>query len=175
MHKINPETVVACLRNGFSESQIASSLNVTQSAISQFIQEHGLQSIAAQNSKFETMDSKLNDLEDCILDKLSQTLKYTVLPPMHLAKIYQTVNSAKRRSMNDGAVIHNHNNVNLVQLNLPTHVKVKVGINSRNEVIDIEGRAITSLPSGKLAELNKEKAGDFNLSKILDSSSVEAI
>lgn len=151
------ETIVAALRAGFSDSQIAASLGITQSAVSQFIEEHGLKGLAAQNSKFTSIDAKVTELEEVVLDKLGKLVKNTVLDPIKLTAIFKTLNGAKRRSLAEGQNIVNYNDVRLVNLQLPQHVKVQVGLSSRNEVIEVDGRAINTIPAGRLAQLSRER------------------
>jgi predicted transcriptional regulator len=155
MTQINRDTVVAALRSGFDQAQIAGAMGVTDSAISQFIAEHGLASVAAQNSQFREIDDKLNRLEETILGKLEKSMQTAVLDPIRLSAVYKVLNGAKRRSLAEGQTIQNINNVRMVSLNLPRHVEVKVGLNSRNQVVEVEGRAINTLPAGKLVELTQ--------------------
>lgn len=155
MGHINKDSVIAALRNGFDQTQIAGAMGVTDSAISQFIAEHGLAAVAAQNSQFKEHDNKLNALEEAVLDKLGKVMQTAILDPIRLSAVYKVLNSAKRRSLAEGQTIQNINNVRLVSINLPKHVEVKVGLNSRNEVIEVEGRSINTLPAGKLVEMTQ--------------------
>lgn len=149
--------VVTALRNGFSDSQIAQSLGVTQSAVAQAIESYGLKEIAAQNSKFESIDAGLNDLEELVVKKLKTSMGFAVLTPMQLASILRTVNGAKRRSGGEGGPnigIHTQ----LVNLNLPQRREVAVTKSALNEVIEVEGRVLQTLPSGKLSTMAQESA-----------------
>lgn len=146
------DMIVAALRNGFSDSQIAQALGITQSAVSQAIDAHGLRAIADVNSKFAEHDTKLNDLESVVLDKLAATLKFAVLDPLKLTAIYKTLNGAKRRSLAEGSNLP-QSGMQLVSINLPRHVQVKVGLNINNEVISVDGTALSTLSAGKLVEL----------------------
>ncbi len=151
--QINSETVVAALRAGFSNTQIASSLGVTDSAVLQYIEAHNLQDLAAQNSKFQKIDTTLNSLEEMVLGKLEKSINMAVMDPLKWTAIYKTLNGAKRRSLAEGQNLTNINNVKLVTLNMPAQVQVKVGLSSRNEVVEIGGRAITTMPSGKVVAM----------------------
>jgi predicted transcriptional regulator len=151
--RISEDSVVAALRAGFSNSQIASSFGVTDSAVTQFIESHNLQHIAAQNSKFQAIDDKLNSLEETVLDKLGNSMRLAVLDPIKLAAVYKVLNGARRRSLSEGNTINNFNQIRLVSLNLPQHVQVSVGMSAKNEVIEVDGRAINTMPAGKLVEL----------------------
>ncbi len=152
--RISEDSVVAALRAGFSNTQIASSFGVTDSAVTQFIESHNLQHIAAQNSKFQAIDDSLNDLEGVVLNKLANSMKLAILDPIKLAAVYKVLNGARRRSLSEGQTVNNFNQIRLVSLNLPTHVQVSVGMSPRNEVIEVDGRAINTMPAGKLVELS---------------------
>jgi len=144
--------VVTALRNGFTDTQIAESLGVTPSAVSQAIDAYGLREMAKQNSKFESIDSGLNDLEDTLVKKLKESVRFAVLNPMQLASILRTVNGAKRRSGGEGGPTIGIN-TQLVHLTLPQRREVHVVKSARNEVIEVEGRVLQTIPSGKMATL----------------------
>lgn len=149
--KIDSNYVLAALRSGFSEIQIANGLGVTQSAVQQHIEEHGLASMAAQNSKFQNIDSKLLSLEDALLDRLAKRLPLEVsLSAPKIAGIYRIINSAKRRSLGEGPNIQNTNV--LVSLNLPARELPKVVVSKNNEVVEVDGRVLQTLPSAKISE-----------------------
>jgi hypothetical protein len=95
---------------------------------------------------------------------------------MIISAVYKVLNSAKRRSLAEGQTIQNINNVRLVSINLPKHVEVKVGLNSRNEVIEVEGRSINTLPAGKLVEMTQSTSKiKGNLSNATKASIAEIL
>lgn len=155
---INRDMIVAALAHGFTDAQIADSLGVTQSAVSQAIDAHGLRERANVNSRFAEHDEKLNTLEGVVLDKLGKLINCgMVLDPLKLTAIYKTLNGAKRRSMAEGNQLPG-TNVQLISINLPQHVQVKVGLNSRNEVVSVGENALNTLPAGKLVDLAGNKS-----------------
>ena len=166
------DMIVAALRNGFSDSQIAQALGVTQSAVLRAIDAYGLRELANLNSKFAEHDEKLNSLEAVVLEKLAATIKFAVLDPLKLTAIYKTLNGAKRRSMAEGSNLP-QTGVQLVSINLPRHVQVKVGLNRNNEVISIDDNPLSTLSAGKLVEFAGTKlkgaiSHDSNSSNIVD-------
>lgn len=153
---INHQYIVSALKAGFGTRQIAAGLGVTDSAVTQCIDEHGLKDLASQNSKFAEIDKKYNSLELTALQKLEKSLQYAALSPMQACNVIRTLNGAKRRSLAEGQNILNQNNVQLVQLNLPVRHKPKVTLSDRREIIEVNGRVLQTLPSGKLTEKTKE-------------------
>lgn len=150
MAQVSKEFIISALRAGFAEVQIAEALNVTVSAVEQLINAHGLRDLAARNSKFESIDNKLNNLEEKILDKLEKVLPFANKPET-VTKMLTAVNGAKRRSLAEGRTLQD-NSVRLVQINLPERVQHKVALNSQNQVVGIDDRELITAPSGQVLE-----------------------
>lgn len=149
---MNKNYIVQALRSGFSQSQIAQGLGVTQSAISQYVEEHSLLEEVAAQSQFMSIDSKLNKLEEKIVDKLGTSMQFAVMDPMKWAGLLKIVNGAKRRSLSEGRPIL-EGGAQLVTLNLPERMHLQVRRNAHNEVIEVEGRVLQTLPAGKLVDM----------------------
>lgn len=154
---INRGYILAALKQGFSDSQIAAGLGVSQSAILQFIDGNDLRNQAAAESKFTKIDDQINTLEEKILQKLDASMKMAVMNPLQWGGLFKIVNGAKRRSLSEGRPIL-EGGATLVQLTLPERMRVSVQRNQQNEIIEVEGRLLTTLPAGKLVEMaNKPK------------------
>lgn len=157
--------VIAALKSGFEISQIAAGLGVTASAVSQLIEAENLQGIAAQNSKFAELDNQYNSLEEKVIKQLDRSLNIVATEPTKLANILRILNGAKRRSLSEGQTIVNHNDVRFVQLNLPARAIPKVVKNANNEIIEVEGRVLSTMPSNlvqkKLEEHKNVQAADL--------------
>lgn len=153
------EFILSALRSGFGEAQIAEALNVTVGAVEQVINAYGLREMAAKNSKFENIDSKINNLEDKVLDRLEKSLGF-VTKPMELTRMLQVLNSCKRRSLAEGKNIP-QDGAKLIQLNLPERMELAVTVNARNEVIGVNGRTMTTIkPARVLEHLKETEASD---------------
>jgi predicted transcriptional regulator len=150
MAQVSKDFILSALRGGFSETQIAEALNVTVSAVEQLINSHGLRDLAAKNSKFESIDEKLNSIEEKILEGLEKQVKF-ISDPMKLTRMLQVVNGSKRRSLAEGRTLQD-NSVRLVQLNLPERVIPQVRLNERNEVIEVNERPLLTMQSGRLLQ-----------------------
>lgn len=149
--------IVAALKSGFTGTQIAEGLGVSASAVAQHIEKNNLAQLAAENSKFQAIDDDLNEIESMVASKLKKSLKLAVLQPMQLARLLQIVNGTKRRSLAEGKQVIDQTNVRLVQLNFTPRANPQVVKNARNEVIEVSGRSLQTLPSGKLAEKLERK------------------
>ena len=161
--------LIAALKSGFTESQIAEGMGVSQSAVRQYIQAHSLEKIAKENSQFKEIDKTLNDTEALIAEKLHRAMKNAILNPMQLGRLLQIVNGTKRRSLAEEQQVINQSNVRLVQLNFRPRQTPEVVRNSRNEVIEVNGRALSTIPSGKvvarIGKSNKEELPNDSQSK----------
>lgn len=143
--------IVTALRQGFSESQIAQGLGVTQSAVSQFISTHGLLEEVRAKSRFMQIDEDLNSAEELILAKLKKSMQFAVMNPLQWGQLLKIVNGAKRRSLDEGRPLV-QDGVRLVNIRLPERMRIEVAKNANNEVIEVQGRVLETLPAGKLAE-----------------------
>jgi predicted transcriptional regulator len=154
MASVDKQFLISALRSGFSESQIADALGVTQSAVSQVINAYNLREVAAKNSKFESIDTKLNSIEEAILTKLEKSVKF-VEDPMKLTRILTAVNGAKRRSLAEGNSLPT-DGARLVQLNLPERMTLTVNLNANNEVIGVNGRDLLTANPVKVLDAARE-------------------
>lgn len=150
MAQVSKDFIISALRGGFGEAQIAEALNVTVGAVEQLINAHGLRDLAVKNSKFENIDNKLNTIEEKVLEQLDKQVRF-IQDPMKLTRILQVVNGSKRRSLAEGRPIQD-NSVRLVQLNLPERAELNVTLNARKEVIGLNGREFSTMPSGQVVK-----------------------
>lgn len=164
--QVSKEFVLSALRNGLTDTQIAESLGVTPSAIAQLVDNYGLREQAALNSQFHNIDQNYNYIEEEATKRLKKHIGL-IVDPMKLLHVIRTVNAAKRRSMAEGASVNNTNNVQLISLNLPEHLKVDVIVNAKNQVAAVEGRELVTMPSGKLMEEATGK--DISNSRVIES------
>lgn len=156
----NSNYIVAALKAGFDESQIASGLGITQSAVKQEIDSKNLKQFIPANSRFRSIDEKYNNLEESVLDKLEQRVAQSVLmKPLELTRILSTLNGAKRRSLAEGQAAVNQTDVRFIQLQLPeSRQPPQVKLNANSEVIEVDGRVLKTLPSAELAKMESPTA-----------------
>jgi predicted transcriptional regulator len=159
--------VIAALKAGYKDSEIAESMRVTQSAVSQYIDAHELRQYAAQ-SQFESLDKKYNALEEKVLDKLTRNVDIALgLTVPQLNNILRTLNQAKRRSMSEGQTQVQVNNVRLVSIKLPEQVRVKAQLNERNEIIEIDGRVVETMNNAKVERMAQENSHVPSLQQLI--------
>lgn len=147
---IDKSFILAALRSGFADSQIAEALGVTSSAVAQLIDAHGLRAMAVKNSRFSTIDENLTELEDELVKKLKQQVRF-VQDPMKIGRLLQIVNSTKRRSLAEGQA-PNLGQARLVQLNLPERLRISVEFNAENELVSVNGRSMATATPGRVID-----------------------
>lgn len=157
MSSLNQNMVIAALKSGFKDSEIAESMRVTQSAVTQFIDAHQLRQYEVQ-SQFENVDKLYNKLELAVLQKMEKTVNFAVLTIPQMANVLRTLNQAKRRSMSEGQTQVQVNNVRLVNIKLPEQVRVKAQLNERNEIIEIDGRVVETMNNAKVERMAQENS-----------------
>lgn len=125
-----PAYITSCLADGFSQEEIAAALGVTPAYISQLCAQHEL-CVPAQPA-FADIDSLYHDIEKQALEQLKRTLS-TIGDPMKLARIAQSMNATKRRSMSNHPSERQPTTV--VQLNLPTAAAAQFVFNGSQEAV----------------------------------------
>jgi transcriptional regulator with XRE-family HTH domain len=157
MSSKNESYIISCLEKGFSESQIAAALGVTQSAVSQLIEAKNLKSQLQQHETFDKIDTNLNKIELKLSDTLLKMLNQpgTMLNPMQVGSLLKTVNSARRRSTGEGRELPG--SAKLVAIKLPEHVKARIVVSAENQLLEIDGQSLATLPSSELRGLLKNE------------------
>ena len=148
-----------------TQADVASVLNITEGYVSQIVNtpefQTKLSKIKVESLITETAhDAKLATTESKALAKVEQMLDY-VTKPLEAAKIFQVLNTAKRRGASEAeqqTVINSQNTV--VMLQLPTIIKQKFTTNSNNEVVQIGDRPMVTMDSQLLLAKTKEKDND---------------
>ncbi len=147
-------TITECLNKGFSNSQIASALGVTPSAVTQIIEEHNI--VKQPGAIYTSIDDKLNNVEELLVSKLESKLKSinSQLNEVQIGNLLKTVNSCKRRS--NPLEVPNGNINQIVQIRLPTYVVKNIIVNSQNELVEIDGKPLISLPANEVEKVFAE-------------------
>lgn len=156
MGNLTREHLIDAVAAGFTDSQIAESLGVTPSAVAQAIEKYDIKNLAetkAKASKFSTIDDALNKAEEILALKLVQSVQM-MEDPLKIARVLQTVNGAKRRSLDEGATQTPQTQIAI--LNLPQRQIVNVITNANNEVVEIDGRPMLTINPAVLMQRIKE-------------------
>jgi hypothetical protein len=105
-------------------------------------------------------DATVESLETKALRVLEQKLPF-VRSPMEAARIFQILNSSNKRSAPVESADAGALGAQQVAILLPKAARVQLTLNSSNQVIDVEGRSMATLPSRALPmlkQLSQEQA-----------------
>lgn len=138
--------IVKALRSGFNESQIADNLGISQSAVHQYIEAHELGQELAQGVQMRKVDDNLNEIELTLTEKLKVAINHTPMNPMQLGALLKIVNSTRRRTVETPESAQGV----LVYLPAATTAPFVATKNSRNELVELNGRSFVTMPSGQL-------------------------
>jgi DNA-binding CsgD family transcriptional regulator len=155
------EQVFNLLASGLNAAMVASTLSLSESYISQLLSQSDFRDRVtsarlAKNKGLVERDDKLELTEAKALERLALLLPM-VVKPLEAARIYQTLNSAKRTtslpansSTAGGAT---------VVLNLPKSASVQFTLtHDTNQVLEVDGRSMAPLPASRVKELMTEKS-----------------
>ena len=144
-----------------SAEQVAAACGVTASAISQLLSDEvfagEVAALRYRNLSSNTeRDSRYDDMEDKLLEKLHHSIPLMVRP-MEVLKAIQVINGAKRRgAAGDIAAIQQ---TNIVNLTLPTAIVNKFTTNMQNQVVSAGAQELLTIQSGTLLKQSKELKG----------------
>jgi hypothetical protein len=160
------------LANGVSQGAAALATGVSDGYVSQLMMEQDfLQTLAGLRSReLESAiahDAKVESLEEKVLAVLEKKLPY-VKNAVDAARIFVMLNNAKKRNALPGTEGYGNegaSGMQQVNITLPKAAAVQINMNSNNQVIDVGGKSMATLPSKalpalatRLAEKKKELA-----------------
>lgn len=152
---VDKEQVRELLGSGLGPETVASAVGCDVSYVSQLLADEvfagevsALRTVALQS--YSKRDSSINAIEDKLLDKLAVMIEDNAFyKPKDILHAAATVNRMVRRGVvntSGGAITVN----NIVQLTLPQHVVRKFTTNRTNEVVEVEGQTLVTMPAHQL-------------------------
>lgn len=153
------EKLLGFLAAGASQTVAASAAGCSDGYVSQLLQEDSFRDQLALRRAARLTDDVKHDetlaaAEDLALKTVRQKLPY-VRSPLEAARIYQILNNANRR-VQEGSGAVGAEGVDQVTIVLPRAAKARIQLNSSNQVIEVEGRSMATLPSRNLPQLAQE-------------------
>lgn len=146
------ERAISLLGAGVLPTQVAATLGVTDSAISQLLSQSEFASAVAQ-LKFQSLqkhnerDAKYDSIEDTLLAKLETSVSM-MYKPHEILKAIQVINGAKRRGVSQTENISSQQTV--VQVVLPSKVVSQFTVNAQNQVTQAGSQSLITIQSGEL-------------------------
>jgi hypothetical protein len=154
------EKLLGFLAAGVSQTQAALAVGCSDGLVSQLLETPEFAALLAskRSHKVESAvkhDNKIEDVEEKALAALAAKLPFA-RGPMETARIFQILNTAKKRSVL-GTESPEALGAQQVTFVLPKHAAVQIQMNTRNQVVEISGRSMATLPSGALPALAAAK------------------
>jgi len=162
------DKIIEMLGRGIPATQVASAVGCDDSYISQLLshEEVMLQvtELKAEHfSKYLEQDTALDKAEEDALVRLQQLLPF-ITRSSEAARVYSVLNAAKRRTVD--SLAHAQVPAQTVILELPEASRVRFTLTSDRQVVEIEGRSMTTMPAKSLVARLEQR----NAARLLDTS-----
>ena len=161
------------LGTGISPVVVATTLGITESAVSQWLSDQEFASQVtgrrfANMQKHTARDAKWDELEDQLLAKMQDIIPF-MMKPFEIIRALQMVNAAKRRGPSAPENTHIANTV--VNLSIPVQIVQRFTKNADNQVIEMaeevqavtpakpKAQALITIDSSSLLSLNAARKG----------------
>lgn len=169
------EKLLGILGAGVPQTAAALACGVSDGYVSQLMDDPEFaQALAARKSKKVEAAIKYEDTVESVRDKalgiLDAKLAY-VKSPMEAARIFQILDSA-RRTTGSGTGTQDNQPLGIQQVAvvLPKAAQVLITMNAQNQVIDVQGRSMATLPSRSLPALSKEQSEKKDALRLADQT-----
>lgn len=153
------DKIIELLGRGYAQTIVASAVGCDESYISQLVSQPEVRDqISALRLTHVhasvALDDGVDDLEARALDKMHQMLPF-ITKPMEAIRIYQIANAAKRRSSEVSSAVESK--APIVQFVLPSVMAVQFKLSSDKQVVEINGKSMSALPSARLNKQLEER------------------
>jgi len=155
------EQVFQLLASGLNAAMVASALSLSEGYISQLLAQSDFRDRVtsarlAKSKDYIARDEKLELAEAKALDRLTLLLPM-ITKPAEAAKVYATLNAAKR-TLSATPTSQNPSTATVV-LNLPKSSSIAFTLtHDTNQVLEVDGRSMAALPANKVKEMMTEKS-----------------
>lgn len=147
------DRIIHLLKAGVPQTAVAKACGVTDGYISQLMADEGIrQEVAeARVGDVETgvaIDTKIRGIEEAALNRLDDLVQYCS-KPAELLRIFEVMNGAKKRT-EQVTGLNQNSTAPMVQINISQQAAVALRISSDNQVVEVDGRSMATLPSKQL-------------------------
>lgn len=155
---INRDAAKEMLGMGMKAVNVAAALGCDPSYISQLLAEPGFaQEVAAKRIEHAKRGAEADELADDIelsaLKQLKRMMGF-VTKPMDLLRIAEGANKLKRRTASD--LQPSSSAANIVNVILPPVMVKNFTVSENNEVIEVDGQSLLTLPSQNFRQMVKD-------------------
>lgn len=156
----NKDKIIELLGAGISPVQVAGACGVSESYISQLLSDEAVtahvQALRIQRtSKYIEQDNSIEAAEKRALELVSRNLETGFMKPGEALKHFQVLNAAKRKS--EGSAVGTTPNSTVVNLTIPAAAAVQFKMTTDKQVIEIEGRSMSTMPASAVNKMLRER------------------
>jgi hypothetical protein len=160
------DKIIDLLSQGLPQGVVAKACGVDDSYVSQLMADEDIrtQVITAKTKKVEDgvkVDNRIENIESLALERMENLLPY-VTKPMDLARIFQVVNGAKKRTA-ELTGLNTNPTAPLVQINISMEAATQFKLSSDKQVVEVDGRSMATLPARMLSEKLAERKANAPL------------
>jgi hypothetical protein len=165
------EKIVEMLGAGVTPTQVALACGVSDSYISQLLADENIATEVAEKrtvraAAFVESDASLDSDEEIARSAVRRNLDHGFLKPMETLRHFQVLNAARRKSdSHAGAQVPTST---VVQLNLPAAAAVQFRLTVDRQVIEVDGRSMTTMPAQRVTKMLREKKAQEMLQTSLE-------
>ncbi len=165
------ERIISYLGQGIQQSVVASSCGVTPAYVSQLLEEPEVrEQIAILRSKeLETaleVDRSIERIERKALEMVDRKLPF-VKNATEAAKVFATLNAARKKAV-VGDQASDVAAAQQVIITVPKGAQLLFKLNPNNQVIEVEGRSMATLPSSGLAAIQQRLRAETGAPETLE-------
>jgi transcriptional regulator with XRE-family HTH domain len=153
------DKIIEMLKHGLSQTVVASAVGCSDGYVSQILAEEGVREDIAlakigDLERAVKVDTKIDDIEDLVLERLRNLAPF-ITRASEAARVFETLNSAKRK-VPEVSGINSTPTAPLVQINISQQAAVAFKLSADQQVVEVDGRSMATLPSRVLANRLKE-------------------
>lgn len=157
------DAAIELLGKGYKQSEVATILQVSDSAVSQIATNHAgrIRELSAEKAVVaKCIDDDIDELQATILSSLKERVAYEA-DPLKLTKMFGVLNGAKRRST--ATDVQDNNDIARVQL--PQHLRQSVTFvqNTHNEITVVNGRSLETASQDRVKDLLERRSTNNGL------------
>ena len=165
------DKIIEMLGRGIPAIQVASAVGCEDSYISQLMSDEAIalrvsELKAVHFSHYVEQDARLDSAEEKALSRLTHLVDF-ITKPGEAARVYATLNAARRRTTDH--VGQGNAPAQTVILELPEASRVRFTMSSDRQVVEIEGRSLTTMPAKSLAAQLEQRTAARLLSTSIPS------
>lgn len=154
------EKIIEMLKNGIPHSAVARACGVDPSYVTQLMgdeqirEEVALAKVANLEENLK-VDQQISKIEKLALNRVEQLIPF-VSRPSEAVRVFEAMNSARKKT-EEVTGLNQNPTAPLVEIHISAAAAVAFKMNNTQQVVEVDGRSMATLPSRTLMNKLKEK------------------